>query len=78
MSDERREVEFEKLNFLGKTIYLTGAASRMAAGALDAALHRAADLAVDTERAFRQGLDDSVEDAKIIAERRRDEEETDQ
>jgi len=73
MSDERREVEFEKLNFLGKTVYLTGAASRMAAGVLDSALHRAADLAVDTERAFRQGLDDSVEDAKIIAERRRDE-----
>ena len=77
MSDERREVEFEKLNVLGKTVYLTGAASRMAAEALDSALRRAADLAVDTERAFRQGLDDSVDDAKIIAERRRDEEETD-
>jgi len=75
MSDERREVDFNKLNLLGKTVYLTGAASRVAADAVDKAVHRAVDLAIETERAFRKGLDDTVEDAKIIAERRRSREE---
>ncbi len=77
MPEEKREIEYDKLNVLGKAVYLTGAVSRLAASAIDRAVHRAVDVAVDTERAFREGLDDTVEDAKIIAERRRDETDTD-
>jgi hypothetical protein len=66
---EERLVEYERLNALGKVIFLGGGAVRLAANLIDVVLTRAADVAVDAEKAFRQGLDPNVEDAKILDER---------
>ena len=61
-------VEYERLNFLGKAVFLGGAAVRLAAGAIDSTVQRAADIYVDAEKAFREGRDRNIEDAKIIDE----------
>lgn len=66
--DETRLVEYERLNPLGKAVYLGGAGVRLMAGLLEAAIDRAATIVADTERAFRQGLDPNVEDAQILEE----------
>ena len=68
MKQPQRKVEFERLNLLGKLVFVGGSAVRFLAGAIDTVVDRAVDVAVDAERAFRQGLDPNIEDAKIIEE----------
>lgn len=68
MSESKRVVEYERLNLFGKVVFLGGSAVRFAADAIDTAVRRAADVYVDTEKAFRQGLDADIEDAKILDE----------
>ncbi len=67
-SDDRRIIQFDQLNVLGKAVFLTGAAVRTTVSLIDKALDRAVDLVVDAERAFQQGRDPNVEDAKILEE----------
>ena len=67
---EDRIVEFERLNLLGKTVFFTGAAARFTADVLEKAIDRAADIVVESERAFREGRDPNVDDAKILDEYR--------
>lgn len=69
--DERdhRIIEFERLNLLGKTVYVTGATARAAADLLDKVIDRAADIVAESERAFKQGRDPNVDDARILEER---------
>lgn len=68
MSDSKRLVEFDRLNLLGKAVFLGGSAVKLAAHAIDTAVRRAADVYVDAEKAFRQELDTDIEDAKILRE----------
>ena len=69
---ESRLVQFDRLNPLGKAVFLTGTAVRATAGLIDYTLRKAADVAVDAERAFKQGLDANVEEAKILGEEERE------
>ncbi len=62
------EVEFDQLTWLGKAVYLSGHVARAAGSVLETVVDGAAGLIADTERAFRDGLDPNVEDAKILAE----------
>lgn len=68
--DSRREVQFGALNWLGKTVFVTGQIARAAGTVIESVVDRAAGIVVDTEKAFREGLDEAagVEDAKIIEE----------
>ncbi len=66
---ETRIVEYERLNLLGKAVFLSGAAARLAANLIEGAVDRAADIVLEAERAFRQGRDPNVDDAKILEER---------
>lgn len=66
-SDER-PIEFERLNLLGKAAFFGGSAVRIAAGLIDTAIHQAAGIYNDAERAFKQGMDPNIEDAKVIGE----------
>ncbi len=63
-----RIVQFDRLNLLGKAVFVTGAAVRVTASLLDAAIHRAADLWIEAEEAFKKELDPNLEDAKILEE----------
>lgn len=65
---DKSSADVEQLNLLGKAAYLGGSAVRLAAGWIDTAVHQAAGIYVETERAFKQGLDPNIEDAKIIEE----------
>lgn len=64
-----RIIEFERLNLLGKAVFAGGAAVRLTAKAIDAAIERATDVWAEAERAFRDGADPNVDDARIIEER---------
>ncbi len=64
--EERRIIEFEKLNWLGKTVFLAGAAVETTAQLIDKALEKAVDLVLETERAFKEGRDSPVDDAKVL------------
>ncbi len=66
--EERRIIEFEKLNWLGKTVFLAGAAVETTAQLIDKALEKAVDLVLETERAFKEGRDSPVDDAKVLEE----------
>lgn len=65
---ESRLVEFERLNFLGKAVFLGGTAVRLAADAIDSTVRRAADICIDAEKAFREGRDPNIDEAKILDE----------
>jgi hypothetical protein len=67
MSDDRR-VDFENLNWLGKTVFLGGTALRLTANLLDKAADRANQIATDSREAFERELDPNIEDAKVLEE----------
>lgn len=67
-NENRPLVEFERLNILGKAAFLGGSAVRLAASLIDSAVHRAAVVYVEAERAFNQGRDPNIEDANVIDE----------
>jgi hypothetical protein len=62
--DDTSPVQFDKLNGLGKTVFTLAAAGDLAARGIDALLGRAARIAADSERAFRQGRSGDVIDAE--------------
>ena len=66
--EERRIIEYEKLNWLGKTVFLTGAAVQTAVELIDKTLEKAVDLVLEAERAFKEGRDSPIDDAKILGE----------
>lgn len=66
---ERRIARFEDLNWLGKTIFAGGAAARLTAGLIDKVIDRAVDIVIDAEKAFKEGRDPNVEDAKVLEDR---------
>ncbi len=69
---ERREVEFDRLNPIGKAIYLTGSAVRVASDLLDVTLRTAGTVLSEAERAFREGLSEEdgedISDARVLNE----------
>ncbi len=69
MNQPHRKVEFESLNLLGKAVYVGGAAVRFVAQSIDTIVDRAVDIVLDAEKAFKQGMDSNIEDAKILEEK---------
>ena len=65
---EERIVEFDRLNTLGKLTCLGGFAARLAARTLHAAARRAATICTDSAKAFREGKDPNIDEARIIGE----------
>jgi hypothetical protein len=59
---------FERAGLAGRVGLLASGAVRLAATAAEAALDRAATIAVDAREAFRKELDPNVSDAKVIEE----------
>jgi hypothetical protein len=62
------ERRYEKFNALGWAAWLGGQAVRLAARGIDRSARGVARIAADTERAYRRGRDDGVDDAKIVEE----------
>lgn len=73
---ERRDVEFDRLNGVGKAIYLTGSAVRLASDFIEFSLRTAGTVLTEAEKAFREGLtdeEDDVTDARVLSETKRGE-----
>ncbi len=69
MNQPKKRIEYDRLNLFGKAIYVGGATFRFIAEGIDAVVNRAVDAYLDAEKAFKQGLDPNIEDAKILDER---------
>lgn len=71
MSDEFEDkiIRFERLNLLGKTVFLAGATVKFTANLIDSALDRTARIVAEAEKAFQEGKDPNIDDAIILEER---------
>jgi len=67
MPDDRR-VDFTDLNWLGKTVFVGGAALRLTANLLDRAADRAVTIASESKRAYQREIDPNIEDATVLEE----------
>ena len=63
-----RLIQFEDLNLLGKAVFVGGFLTRAATKAVDATIKATVDIVTEAEKAFKQGLDPNIEDAKILEE----------
>ena len=66
--EERQIIEFNRLNLIGKAVFIAGAAVHTTTTFIDKTLEKAVDLVLEAERAFKEGLDSTVEDAKVLEE----------
>ncbi len=71
MDNTRRMVEFERLNALGKTVFVAGMVVHASKGLLRRLVRHVARIAVESERAFKEGLNPKIEDARILEEHSR-------
>lgn len=67
--EEKKIIQFDKLNLLGKTVFVGGIVTRTASQLVESAIKATADIVVEAEKAFKQGMDPNIEEAKIIEER---------
>lgn len=65
---EEPPVRFHELNWLGRAVFLGGAAVRVTANLIDRTLERSAEVVAESERAFKREVDPNVEDATILEE----------
>lgn len=66
---DRRIVEFDGLNWLGKAVFVGGQLAHAVVWLVDAAVERTSGILGEAERAFRDALEDDVEDAHILDEK---------
>ena len=67
--DDDKIIQFENLNLLGKAVFISGMLTRAATRVVETAIKASAEIVAETEKAFKQGLDPNIEDARIIEER---------
>lgn len=65
---DRNRPYFYELNWLGKAVYLGGAALRLSARLVDRTVDRASRIADEAGEAYRRELDPNIEDANILEE----------
>ena len=66
--EEHKIIKFEELNLLGKLVYVSGFVSRSASTLVKVAVDATSEIITETEKAFKEGLDPNIDDAKIIDE----------
>ncbi|ACY48586.1 hypothetical protein [Rhodothermus marinus] len=69
MERPRRIVEFEQLNALGKTVFVAGMAAHAGKGLLKRLIRHVARIAVESKRAFEQGMNPDIEEARVLEEK---------
>lgn len=65
---DRRMVEFDRLNPVGKVVFVAGTAFKTLGALVDFTVGAISKVWDEAERAFEEGRSDTVEDAKIIDE----------
>jgi len=66
--DEHKIIKFEELNLLGKLVYVSGVFTRTATDIVQSAVDATSEIITEAEKAFKEGLDPNIDDAKIIDE----------
>ena len=66
--EEHKIIKFEDLNILGKLVFVSGVVTRSASSLVKAAVDATSEIIAETEKAFKDGLDSNIDDAKIIDE----------
>ena len=66
--EQDRIIRFNQLNFLGKAVFVSGLVSRAATKIVDSTIKATVDIVTEAEKAFKQGRDPNIEEAKIIEE----------
>lgn len=64
--NDKRLVEFEKLNLVGKVIFISGTTFRFVGDLLESVAETVVGIITETERAFIEGADPNVDDANIV------------
>jgi len=67
---DNRLVEFNRLNPVGKAVFIAGSAFKTLGEILDFTVGAIGTVWTEAEKAFNDEIDDGVEDAKIIDEDR--------
>lgn len=65
-----RLVEFNRLNPVGKAVFIAGSAFKTLGAIVDFTVGAVGTVWTEAEKAFREEVEDGVEDAKIIREDR--------
>ena len=66
--DEHKIIKFDQLNLLGKLVYVSGVLTRTATDIVQSAVDATSEIITEAEKAFKEGLDPNIDDAKIIDE----------
>ncbi len=74
MSDRgQREVDYDRLNLLGKAVFITGSAFRVIGTVFESVVETISGVVHEAEKAFKSGRDPNVDDAKILDEQSKSE-----
>ncbi|MFK7846409.1 MAG: hypothetical protein AB8G77_14010 [Rhodothermales bacterium] len=65
---EGRIIQFNELNLLGKAVFVSGLFTRAATKVVDSTIKATVDIVTEAEKAFKQGIDPNIEEAKILEE----------
>jgi len=69
-SRPEREVEFDRLNLLGKVVFVTGTTVRVIGSVIDSVVETVSGVAQEAEKAFKEGMDPNIDEATIVDEGR--------
>jgi hypothetical protein len=69
---DKRPLRLENPTLLGKVVGLGSVAAKLVGSGVDLVLNTVADIVVDAEKAFKDGLDPNIDDAKILEEREKE------
>lgn len=75
-TSERNKLRIEDPTLLGKVIGASTVAAKIVGSGVGLVMKSMADMIVDVEKAFKDGLDPNIDDAKIINEKVADEKKT--
>ncbi len=67
-SGKQTIVEYRRLNVLGRAVYLTGGLVSLATRVIDGAVVKAVDVVLAAERAFKEGRNPDIDEAKVLRE----------
>jgi hypothetical protein len=65
-NEENRLVEFERLNLIGKAIFITGTTFKFVGDLLNTVAESVSEIIADAEKSFNEGADPNIDEAKII------------
>ena len=67
-NQDNRLVEFERLNLVGKAIFITGSTFRFVGDLLTTVADSVGEIISEAEKAFSEGKDPNIDEAKILDE----------